>query len=85
MAVIVEQRDGRAWVVIDDDGPGISREQRERIFDRFHRGVDEGRGSGLGLAIADAIVQATDGRWAIETSPLGGARMSVGWISSDLA
>ena len=72
--------DGSLRVDVDDDGPGIAPEERERIFDRFHRS-DAARarssgGAGLGLAIARSIVEAHGGRvWAGE-SPLGGARVS---------
>src|SRR4029079_3355902 len=50
---------------IDDDGPGVPREDREAIFNRFHSVRPEaesfGRHSGLGLAIARAIVEGHDG------------------------
>lgn len=50
---------------IDDEGPGVPKELREAIFNRFHSvrpGVDSfGRHSGLGLAIARAIVEGHDG------------------------
>ncbi len=65
---------------VDDAGPGIPAEDRERVFDRFHR-RDSARdrasgGSGLGLGIARAIVSAHGGRIWVEDSPLGGARVS---------
>jgi signal transduction histidine kinase len=69
----------RVRLTVDDSGPGIPADQRERIFDRFHRAADSPGGSGLGLAIADAVVKATGGRWEIATSPTGGASMSVTW------
>ncbi len=66
---------------IDDDGPGIPAEERERIFDRFYRSEAarerESGGSGLGLAIAKAIVERHGGRIRAEESPLGGARLAV--------
>jgi signal transduction histidine kinase len=81
--VSVEARERRAWLIVDDDGPGIAVDQRERILDRFHRGSDSVGGTGLGLAIGDAIVQASEGRWRIETSPLGGARVAVSWAAPE--
>jgi len=67
-------------VSVDDSGPGIPPEERERVFDRFHR-RDAARdrasgGSGLGLGIARAIVAAHGGRIWVDDSRLGGARVS---------
>jgi signal transduction histidine kinase len=67
-------------LTIDDDGPGIPPNERERIFDRFHRTdfsrTRRGGGSGLGLAIARAIVEAHGGHIWAEASPDGGARIA---------
>ena len=73
---------GHPTLAVDDSGPGVSEEDRERIFDRFHRSLGtagEADGAGLGLAIADAVVRATHGKWSVTTSPLGGARFAVRW------
>ena len=73
--------DGRVVLTVDDDGAGVAEEDRERIFDRFHR-LDEARsrddgGSGLGLAIVAGLVADHGGTVAVETSPtLGGARFT---------
>jgi signal transduction histidine kinase len=75
----VARVDGRVTLTVEDSGPGIPEDRRARIFDRFHRASDEPGGAGLGLAIADAIVRATNGRWRVGTSSLGGASMSVSW------
>lgn len=72
----------RVRVSVDDSGPGIPACEREHIFDRFCRATEEPGGAGLGLAIADAVVHATNGRWAIGTSVAGGASMSVIWPRS---
>ncbi len=69
----------RIRLTVDDSGPGIPVEERDRIFDRFHRATNSPGGAGLGLAIADAIVRATNGRWRVDSSPSGGASMSVTW------
>jgi signal transduction histidine kinase len=52
-------------MTVDDDGPGIEADDRERVFDRFTR-LDAGRardagGSGLGLALVKRIVEAHGG------------------------
>jgi two-component system sensor histidine kinase CiaH len=69
----------RCELTVEDSGPGIPPAQRDQIFDRFHRATGAAPGAGLGLAIADAIVQATGGRWRIGDSPLGGASMGISW------
>jgi signal transduction histidine kinase len=69
----------RARLAVEDDGPGIPAEDRQRLFDRFRRATAQPGGAGLGLAIADAVVRSTGGRWLITDSPSGGARMEVSW------
>ncbi|NPA91212.1 MAG: GAF domain-containing protein [Chloroflexi bacterium] len=61
-------------VRVEDRGPGIPPEHRERIFDRFYRvpGVRAG-GAGLGLAICKGFVEAHGGRIWVEENPGGGA------------
>lgn len=66
-----------ALVEVDDDGPGIANEHRERIFERFYR-IDEARsqatgGSGLGLAIARWAVGLNGGTVAFEAKPGAGS------------
>jgi signal transduction histidine kinase len=80
VAVGVAVDGNRVRLVVEDSGPGIPDEERPKIFDRFHRAEAQGGyGSGLGLAIADAVVRHTHGRWEVDTSALGGARMAVSW------
>lgn len=77
--VMVDRRDGRVRLAVDDSGPGIPPEERAHIFDRFHRASDTPGGSGLGLSIADAVVRASGGRWDVGASQSGGASMAVSW------
>ncbi|MHB8487863.1 MAG: sensor histidine kinase [Candidatus Dormibacteria bacterium] len=80
VAVSVGVDGNRVRLVVEDSGPGISDDERPKIFDRFHRATGQGGyGSGLGLAIADAVVRHSHGRWEVDTSSLGGARMAVSW------
>lgn len=49
--------DGRAFLSVDDSGPGIPDEDQERVFDRFYRRLgSRHEGSGLGLAIVKEVV-----------------------------
>jgi signal transduction histidine kinase len=64
---------------VDDSGPGIPEDQRDAVFDRFHRATDSVAGTGLGLAIADSVVRSTQGNWGIGVAELGGARMEISW------
>ncbi len=65
-------------VHIDDNGPGIAAEERERVFDRFYRGSEApGTGTGLGLAIVSQVADMHRGRVALGSSPLGGLRVAV--------
>jgi signal transduction histidine kinase len=62
---------------VEDDGPGVPVEDRERIFDRFAR-LQEARtrdagGSGLGLALTKRIVETSGGKVFVSDSELGGA------------
>lgn len=65
----------------DDDGPGIPLEEREQVFEPFHRlptsptGAVEGWG--LGLAISMRIARQHGGDIRVATSPLGGARFTM--------
>ncbi len=79
VAVAVTGSGARVVLTVDDSGPGIPEDQRELVFDRFHRVDQTPGGTGLGLAIADAVVRASSGSWSLGTSPLGGARFEVSW------
>jgi two-component system OmpR family sensor kinase len=72
---------GAVRFTVSDDGPGIPPEQRERIFDRFHR-TDEARdrvagGAGLGLAIVRAIAQGHGGDVRAVAPVASGARFEL--------
>jgi signal transduction histidine kinase len=72
----------RVTLRVDDSGPGIPDDQREAVFDRFHRANDGVVGTGLGLAIADSVMRSTQGSWDIGVAELGGARVEAGWRRS---
>ncbi len=61
------------WVLeVADDGPGISAEQAERVFERFGTGADSGGGTGLGLAIVRWVCELHGGRVEVVPTPAGG-------------
>ncbi|HEX2699902.1 MAG TPA: ATP-binding protein [Acidimicrobiales bacterium] len=68
-------RDGMVEVTVADEGVGVARFERERIFEPFRRG-DGSSSSGVGLAICRAIVEAHGGTIDVEPAPGGGARFS---------
>ncbi|MGC6761603.1 ATP-binding protein, partial [Escherichia coli] len=70
-----EQNQG-ITIIVDDDGPGVSPEDREHIFRPFYR-TDEARdresgGTGLGLAIVETAISQHRGHVKADDSPLGG-------------
>jgi len=70
---------GAVFVSLEDSGPGVAEEERERIFEPFWRG-DAARapsvgGAGLGLAIARGLIDAQKGRIWAETPTRGGTRI----------
>ncbi len=63
-------------IVVDDNGTGIPEEERAAVFERFSRGSTAARsGSGLGLALVAQQAELHGGTAAMESSPLGGARL----------
>ena len=59
-------------VVVEDTGPGIPEEERERVFDRFYRGRSaEASGTGLGLAIVSQVAEMHRGRVDARGGALG--------------
>ncbi|WP_432698194.1 ATP-binding protein [Marinobacterium sp. YM272] len=50
-------QDGRVQVSVIDSGPGLTDEQKQRVFERFYRGKNNSDGSGLGLSIVHQIAE----------------------------
>lgn len=72
---------GAVVIAVEDDGPGVPPDARERVFERFFRlpssSEEKGEGLGLGLAIARAVVQEHGGTIGVEERAGGGARFLV--------
>ena len=70
--------DGRPWLTVSDNGPGIPPDERERVFDRFYRrsGAATG-GTGLGLAIVATIARRHGAEVALTDTAGGGLTVRV--------
>ena len=81
VTVSARARDGWAEFTVEDDGPGVPAEYRDRVFGLFQtlRPRDEVEGSGMGLAIVKKTVEGRGGRIALETAAGGGARFRFTW------
>jgi len=78
--VLIEGKSGQVEFVVDDAGPGVVLDEREKIFEPFYRGsTKKGKraGYGLGLALTRTAVLAHGGSIEVTESPLGGARFQV--------
>lgn len=77
LAVTEGVRSGRPFAIIEvtDDGPGVSPDLRERIFNPFFSTRPEG--TGLGLSISARIVEEHAGLIEVDDAPAGGARFRV--------
>jgi signal transduction histidine kinase len=65
-------------LLVEDEGPGLPPQIRDRAFERFVRGAgDGGKGSGLGLAIVSAVAEGHGGEVFYEDRPGGGASFTV--------
>jgi two-component system sensor histidine kinase PhoQ len=67
----------RLILTIEDDGGGISAEDRARVLERGVRADEKVPGHGLGLAMVQDTVELYGGELAIDVSPLGGARVTL--------
>ena len=75
--VLAEFSDGCLQVSISDNGPGFTKEEREKAFEAFFTTKKQGFGSGLGLYISYYLLSQVGGRIAIEEPSGPGARMRV--------
>lgn len=82
----VSRDDGRAELVVTDEGDGIAPEDLQRIFRRFERADEDSEGLGLGLYLVWLIVDAHGGQVRAQPAPEGrGARFVVTLPTADAA
>lgn len=75
VALRADRLESQVRIVVDDEGPGIPRTERERLFEPYERlsrdSTSERTGSGLGLAVAAQIIRSCHGSIAIEDGAVG--------------
>ena len=72
-----QRRAALVEIAVEDDGPGMTPEQRDRAFDRFWRASGDGGGAGLGLAIVHGLVEADGGSVRLAAGSGSGVRVVV--------
>ena len=83
--IVVRARsvEGRTRIEVEDDGPGVPAELRDRLFEPFVTSKPAGEGTGLGLAVCRAVVDAAGGAILVEDVEPRGARFVID-LPSDL-
>lgn len=75
VSVICKSKGAVAEVIVEDSGPGLTKEQIPHIFDRYWQVKRSGRmGTGLGLNIVKSIMEAHNGNVSVESEPGCGSR-----------
>ncbi|VFB18367.1 histidine kinase, Classic [Pseudomonas fragi] len=72
-----------AVLEVEDDGPGIPHEDRERVFERFYRRNQQVAGSGLGLAIVGEICRAHLAHISLHDGVQGGLKVRVSFVPAN--
>lgn len=77
ISIRIAEMEGKAEVLVDDDGPGVSAEIRSKIFDPFFTTRRSTGGTGLGLTICLVILKEHGGTIEVQSSHPGGARFRI--------
>jgi signal transduction histidine kinase len=77
VTIRVRPAGARVRIEVEDDGPGIGREVRDRLFEPFVTTKDVGEGTGLGLAVCRGLVESAGGDIGVDPTAERGARFYV--------
>jgi C4-dicarboxylate-specific signal transduction histidine kinase len=66
-------RDGWAWIEVEDSGPGVPPSEEAKLFQPFYTTKPVGEGTGLGLSVSYDIIRSHNGRIGYRRAPSGGA------------
>jgi two-component system sensor histidine kinase TctE len=75
--VTVRPENGLGLAIVEDAGPGIPPEERERVFERFYRLYGDTEGCGIGLSIVRTVAEVHHAHIDLDSSDLGGLRVRV--------
>ncbi len=83
--VRIRAQDKEGWLTlwIEDDGPGIADQDKQKVFDPFFTTKPVGQGSGLGLSMVHRIINDHGGTVGVYDSELGGAGFEIGLPLND--
>jgi two-component system, OmpR family, sensor histidine kinase BaeS len=80
IAISAGVSDHNVWIRVSDNGPGISFDEQDKVFEPYYRG-NQGRrikqGMGLGLSIAKDLVQAHGGKIDLDSAPGIGSKFTI--------
>ncbi len=79
--ISINKKNTNLFIIIDDDGPGISKEEYDNVFKPFYK-INKGRADakssvGLGLSIASDIIKSHGGNIKLEKSKMNGLRVKI--------
>ncbi len=77
ISISTRTKDDNILIEIEDDGPGISKEVLDKIFDPFFSTKEQGKGTGLGLSVSYGIIHEHNGEIKVQSTPGHGARFTV--------
>ena len=66
-------REGWAWIEVEDSGPGVPSEHEAKLFQPFYTTKPVGEGTGLGLSVSYDIIRSHNGRIGYRKGAMGGA------------
>ena len=77
VSVTTSVKNGTVNIDVDDQGPGVAEEVRERVFEPFFTTKPDGQGTGLGLSVSRQIVERFGGSLTYQPRPSGGSRFRI--------